>query len=66
MEITAGALARVVYALSFLLFYRQRAYYLVFSLIIGVVVGSPGLEYVPALWLPVELIISTAKIFRRA
>jgi len=64
MEITAGALARIVYCALYLIFFRQRAYYCVFCLLVAFVAGQAGLEYAPALWLPADLLLSLIQQFK--
>lgn len=55
----------IVYALLFAIFYSERLLYLAFCGALAVVGGHTLLEYAPALFIPVELVVSIARIFRR-
>lgn len=61
-ELIGWELATVVYAVLFLLLFRRRLYYLGFCALVAIGGGFMALEWVPFLWLPVELIWHVADI----
>jgi len=49
------AVASVLYAACFLLAYRNRGYYVLFAALLLLAAGVRGVQFAPALWLPVQL-----------
>lgn len=60
----AHSIAWVLWAAFFLVIYQHRAYYLAFCGLLALGVGASGLEYAPALWVPVEFVLGGVMFFR--
>jgi len=61
----AQQIAVIAYALLFCVFYSERVLYIALCLGLGLVGGYELVEYAPAVFLPIELIVSIARIFRQ-
>lgn len=64
--LSAEQIAAVVWAALFCIFYSERLIYLAVCLGLGLIGGHTILEYAPAIFLPIEFIISVVRIFKRA
>lgn len=63
---TPQNLATVLWvSMFFLVYFNSRTYYAVFILIVALAGGFTALEYVPALFLPLELVFGVSRIFGR-
>ena len=62
----AHGIALVVWAALFLIIYPSKVYYLGMCLLLVLSVGAVSLEYAPALWVPVQLVLSGYSFFKKA
>lgn len=65
-EQEAWSLAFALYACLYLLIFQHRLYYVGFLAVVVLAAGSSGLEFAPALWIPVELALGGYKFFMEA
>ena len=59
-------IALVLWAVVFVIIFPNRAYYLGFIALLALAAGAEAIEYAPALWVPVEFILSMQKLFKDA
>lgn len=61
----AEQISLILFSLLFCIFFSERLIYLGLCVALAVVGGYELLEYAPAVFLPIEIIVSFARIFRR-
>lgn len=57
--------AYALYAALYLLIFRNRVYYLGFCVLVLLASGPMALEYAPAFWVPVELVLGMYAFFTK-
>jgi len=56
--------AYMVYALTFVVFFRQRLIYLIVCAVVAIAITPPFLEYVPPVWIFFDILISAVRYLR--